>query len=237
MTAPLHALQSHEAGETYYTDLDGGLRMQRFGYQKDIWFPSHCHDELSIVVCTSGLIESTQFGLCETLQPGDVVVTNRQITHSSRYYSQGGGASGVAFELDLEGQRWLGLDGVLLMGRMRFEWVLPIIRDLLHEMAERRAHWEKMRNALAHQLVVRLVRDWPPELRRRGGADACDLLTRQEFIEATAAMQRDSMPWGNFTVDFERRFRNTTGVARAEFGRVLSLGGIADAQHPRELLS
>jgi len=221
MTNFLHALQSFEDAETRYADLDGGLRMQRFGYREDIWFPPHRHEELSIVICTAGAIECTQFGLSETLEPGDVVVTNRQILHASRYVCRDGSASGVAFELDLETQRRLGLEATLFLGRMRFEWLGAMMGDLLREIAEQRAHWERMRNALAQQIVLRLLRDWPAELRRRGQAHSCELLTRQEFVEATAAMHRGRALPGHAQTDFDRRFRNTTGVAPAEFRRSL----------------
>jgi hypothetical protein len=206
--------------ETQFVDLGGGLmRLQRFAYRGVIEFPQHTHDELSIVFCMGGVIESSQFGARETMRKGDVLITNRRVRHSSRYLCEGGISSGLTIELGREMQRRFGLEGKLLMGCLRLERVEQVASDLLRELDEEKTHTETMRMALAQELIVRVVRGWPPELVRAGSAEDLDLLTRREFVETTAALQRsDAGHEGKWQdEDFVRRFWNTTGVGRNEF--------------------
>jgi hypothetical protein len=214
----LHALQTREESETEFLELEARmLRLQRFQYRKEIGFPQHCHDELSVVICTGGVIESTQFGARETLRRGDVIVTNRRVMHASKYVCEGGPASGIALELDREMQRRVGMEGKLLLGRLRLDRLDMIVQDLLRELDERRPHWETMRMALVQEILVKILRGWPSELIRDGLADESEILTRREFVETTASMQRGHLAGGVMSDEFERRLRNTTGLGASQF--------------------
>lgn len=187
--------------------------MQRFAYREEIEFPEHSHDELSIVVCTSGMIESSQFGMRETMRPGDVLVTNRMVRHGSRYLCEKNCvASGITIELSLEMQRRLGVFGSLYLGRLRLERVEQIVNDLERELLEQRAHTEIMRVVLAQELLVRVMREWPVDLVRPGTVEEAVLLTRREFVETAAALQRGQWEDEWEEVEFLHRFENTTGL-------------------------
>ncbi len=213
--------------ETKFFELiPGAMRIQRFCYRQPIRFPEHCHDELSIVVCTKGAIESSQFGASTTMQPGDVLVTNRRVRHASNYLCQGGAASGITIELGLDLQKQLGLFGQLYLGCLKLERIGQIALDLEQELRDEQLHSSTMRMVLAQELVIRTVRQWPVDLLRPGLAADEDLLTRQEFVEATTAWQRALPTSESFwkDEDFERRFRNTTGLDRRSYEDKLRRG-------------
>lgn len=220
MSTTLLELQNNESN---FLSLAGGLlSLQSFAYQTEIAFPPHRHEEVSLVLCTGGMIESTQFGIREPMRFGDVVITNRRIVHSSHYLVESGFPSGVTIQLDVEAQQFFQIFHKLFLGRLSNENWTSLALDIVSEIESRPLYWQTRASALAQDLVTRVLRSWPQELVLGGQAHQGDLLSRQDFVETVVSLQRSPAAFPLATdEDFLRRFSNTTSLSLDEFASQL----------------
>jgi AraC-like DNA-binding protein len=193
-------------------------------------FPEHVHGEASIVICTKGCLESSQFGVKTLLHAGEILVTNRNTKHSSRYSFDGEACEGVTIDLDASaaeklvsldpsGELW-NLNQMRMLGLQNSE---RIKRQAL-ELRERVSGDQEGLEDLAVRICLDVLRVWPDELVLRSqGEDRAkvNLLPRWEFIRAIEHLYQQSaaeIHWEKLAQHLEREpgqlaksFRDTTG--------------------------
>jgi AraC-like DNA-binding protein len=215
-----------------------GLRVQVFRYKYQARFPEHSHNETSIVVCTAGLLESIQTGCCDVLTPGDVIITNRNTPHSSRYGLEGQISEGVTIDIDptvidpmLQSIRLssapVNLSAFIFLGRVHIPQAANIARDIIAESRLRKPGYSLKISALAELIVVEVFRRWPRQLIKEVKCYETDCLTRWSFIRAVEMMQgltqdRFSVGLVAKAIDepisrFSRQFRTSSNVSPVVF--------------------
>jgi AraC-like DNA-binding protein len=203
-----------------------GLRLQAFRYATGIGYPAHTHEEASIVICTRGVLESTQFGARTLLSPGEVLITNRNTLHASRYCVDGGVCEGLTIDLDSAAcEKVLAADERLTHSnphRVRLLGVLPspkaarMAADLRDEILAMRPGREFLIESTAVQICIEVLRSWPRALvGYHGTPDArTGLLPRWQFIrtiEYMYAIGKGEVAWERIG---ERLHRNPGDLAR-----------------------
>jgi AraC family transcriptional regulator len=215
-----------------------GLRVQVFRYKYQARFPVHSHNETSIVVCTAGLLESIQTGCREVLTPGDVIITNRNTLHSSRYGLEGQLSEGVTIDIDQTvmnpmlqsirlSSRPVSLGAFVFLGRVHIPKAASIAREVITELRLMRLGYKAKIGVLAELIVVEVLRRWPSQLIQAVKHYEPDCLPRWDFIRVVEMMQ--CLTQGNFSVGqvakaidepasrFSREFRVSTNLAPVDF--------------------
>ena len=207
------------------------LGIQHFRYPHALDYPDHSHNEISVVICLEGYLESTQLGRKEVLAPGEVVITNAETVHSSRYGLEGKVSEGVTIDFDLQtfGQilqcsalpEPLPIESSLFLGKARVEAAPAMARALLNEITAGRFGYERVVEALAGRIGIEVVRSWPRKSVDHVQNKMRAQLPRWEFIKAIEYMyactkeefrlQNLCRALGSSTSRFSRLFSSTTG--------------------------
>lgn len=212
-----------------------GLRLQSFRYQSSVEYPDHTHANSSIVICTSGLLESVQFGTIVHLRAGEVLVTNRNTIHSSRYCVDGAPTEGVTIDLeDGAPERMFGMDReaipvhlstTRLIGAIASPKVHRLALDLRQELETKNAGREIVTECLAVQICVEVLRSWPRAMVRDHDGHLRHSMPRWRFIRAIEYIYSSLIPgsfdWNTMaeTVgqtnlsDLKADFLQTTGLS------------------------
>lgn len=204
---------------------DLGIGLQHFRYSKPLSFPEHTHSEVSIVVCLTGSLESTQFGCREVLEPGMVLVTNRHVPHGSRYGVSGPLTEGLTLDLDETALARLGISPEeAFMGRSYLPGVADLAAQLAGELSGNGWGRDFMMSSLSAQIVVRVLRSWPRELIQWRQNRGRDVLPRQEFVQTVERMQWDESDLDRMLAGttlsrkrFEELFANSTNATVEEY--------------------
>jgi AraC family transcriptional regulator len=174
---------------------DHGLDIQVFHHEHAISFPEHSHSEMAIVICTDGVLESTQFGHREFLYPGQVLFTNSCIPHASRYCIDGRPTRGVTLEFDPVVLQRLGYSAssiylsAMLLGKMNLPEVARLARMIQDESRQIEQDSPLLMAALARQIVVLVLRMWPRTLIHSHQLQRAIHLPRNEFVRSIEFMQ------------------------------------------------
>ncbi len=176
-----------------YPECDLGIQV--FHHEHAISFPVHSHSEMAIVICTEGILESTQFGDMQLLYPGQVLFTNSCIPHASRYGIDGKPTRGVTLEFDPVVLRRLGYSAssiylsAKLLGKMNLPEVARLARMIQDESLRLEQDSPLLMGALARQIVVLALRMWPRTLIRSHELKQTAHLPRNEFVRSIEFMQ------------------------------------------------
>lgn len=205
--------------------------IQHFRYSHTLSYPDHSHNEISVVICLEGSVESTQIGRREFLRPGEVVITNRETVHSSRYGLGGQVSEGVTIDLDLETFAQIlqfsalpvpvAVENSIFLGKVKVEAVPAMAKALLDEIAARRFGYERVVEALAGRIGIEVLRSWPRKAIVPVQNKMRAQLPRWEFIKVIEYMhtctkeefrlQTLCRDLGFSASRFSRLFSNTTG--------------------------
>jgi hypothetical protein len=179
------------------------LRIQSFHYEADLEFPEHTHAESSIVICVSGMLESIQFGTRVLLHPGEVLITNRNTFHSSKYCINGEPSKGIAIDVGPQASQQLaGMDSSLApfhLSTARFAGTVPVPRahalanDLQRELSLSQAGKDIMVESLAIQICTEVLRSWPTGLISHHDGHQSNPLPRWQFIRTIESMYSHSL--------------------------------------------
>lgn len=215
----------------FWTTKDLGVGLQNFRYTKEIQFPDHSHSQSSIVICLGGSLECRQFGCRETLNPGDVVITNRNVPHASQYSRGGGISQGLTLDLNPDTAAQLNVAGRIYMGKLNLPQVARMANELLAEIEHKSLGYEYMMNGLTHQILFTVLRQWPADLVLQRQDATAEYLPRTHFVSAVEKMQREASTaaqpailaeeFGYTTHRFEELFRQTTRRSIDEFREAL----------------
>lgn len=228
----------NDIGNVFEVTRHLGLRLQAFRYSTRIGYPAHTHEEASIVICTRGMLESSQFGTKTLLQPGEVLITNRNTLHASRYCTDGGVCEGLTIDLDAAAcEKVLATDArlvqssphkVRLIGVMQLPKAARMAADLREEILTLRPGREFLIEATAVQICIEVLRCWPRALIGHPGSQDAKkgLLPRWQFIrtiEYMYAEKRGEIAWQRIgerlnrdPEELAREFEESTGCSLDE---------------------
>jgi AraC-like DNA-binding protein len=210
---------------------ESGLGVQVFRHSRAISYPVHTHSEMAIVICTEGTVESTQFGCTETLHSGQVLFTNSGVPHASRYCIDGKPTSGVTLEFNPQVLQRLGYNGASVyfqarfLGKMNLPEVLPLVKTIQNEALGLRQDVSLLVTALARQIMVLVLREWPRDLIRSHESKAIIRLPRNELVRSVEIMR--TIPVHQFSVpDLARQLHRSTSTFSRLFAR-----SVGDSPH------
>jgi AraC-like DNA-binding protein len=210
---------------------ESGLGVQVFRHDRAISYPVHTHNEMAIVICTQGTVESTQFDCKETLHPGQVLFTNSGVPHASRYCIDGQPTLGVTLEFDPQVLQRLGYNGASIyfrarfLGKMNLPEVLPLVQTIQDEALGQKQDVSLLVTALARQIMVLVLREWPRELIRTHESKPIVHLPRNELVRSIEMMR--TIPVHEFAVpELARRLHRSTSTFSRLFAR-----SVGDSPH------
>jgi AraC family transcriptional regulator len=183
------------AASRFFQSEESGLGIQVFRHECPISFPEHSHREAALVVCTEGILESTQFGRREFLHAGQVLFTNSYTPHASSYCVDGKPTCGVTLEFDPLVLRRLGYNGgspyllAEFLGKMNVAEVANLSRLIQDESLRLQPDSAPMIAALAGQVLALALRRWPRTLIRRHESKQAVRLPRNELVRSIEFMQ------------------------------------------------
>lgn len=203
---------------------ESGLGVQVFRHNRAISYPVHTHNEMAIVICTQGTVESTQFACKETLHRGEVLFTNSDVPHASRYCIDGKPTFGVTLEFNPQVLQRLGYNGASIyfrakfLGKMNLPEVLPLVQTIQDEALGLKQDVSLLVTALARQIMVLVLREWPRELIRTHESKAIVHLPRNELVRSIEIMR--TIPVHEFAVpDLARQLHRSTSTFSRLFAR------------------
>ena len=214
------------------------FRVQSFRHTEDLVYPTHLHSESSIVICTSGVLESTQLGFREVMGPGDVLFTNREVPHSSHYLAATTPTTGVTIDLTggtmayIEDQYCptVPLAQSIFLGRLHMPEVAALATRIDVEMREGQPGHALMLQALSLQIIVNVFRSWPKDLVRPLTHQDSKQLPRHLLVRSVEAMSVSGSSLtmkslahslGSSESAFGRLFGRSVGMTPARFHRLL----------------
>ncbi len=220
------------------------LRIQLFNHEEAITFPMHTHNEMAIVICTAGTLESTQFSCRELLHEDQVLFTNSKIPHASRYYVGNRPTRGVTIEFHPSVLERLGYPRSspylrsVFMGSLALPPVGQLARMIEDEINRPDQSSVLMASALARQIISLSLREWPKTLVRKHEARNQGRLPRHELVRSIEIMS--ATPAREFRVpslayqlnrspsNFSRLFARSTGSSPHKSFSSILLGQAAE---------
>jgi AraC-like DNA-binding protein len=208
------------AASQFFQCPQSGLRVQVFRHERAISYPPHTHSEMAIVICTEGTVESTQFACKETLYPGQLLFTNAGVPHGSCYCVDGKPTSGVTLEFDSQVLQRLGYNGASIylqarfLGKMNLPEVMPLVKTIQDESLRLKQDVPLLVSALARQIMVLVLREWPRDLIRAHEWKPLIHLPRNELVRSIEIM--GTIPVREFAVPelASKLHRSTSTFAR-----------------------
>jgi AraC-like DNA-binding protein len=218
------------AASRFFRCQESDLGIQVFRHARPISYPPHSHNEMAIVICTSGKLESTQFGCREILCEGQVLFTNSSVPHASRYGLDGKRTCGVTLEFSPAALTRLGYGSSSyassrFLGKQNLPEVVRLARLIEDEARSPEQDTPLLVAALARQIVVLVLREWPRTLIRSHETKQVLQLPRNELVRAIEIMH--TIPARDFGVpELARRMHRSTST----FSR-LFLRSLGDSPH------
>jgi AraC-like DNA-binding protein len=204
------------------------IGFQNFEYERRVRYPARLQDEYVAVYCLEGQLSVAEDGESRILHPGEVLIGNSQRWRSSEYAS-----SGPARGLTLIVHPRVLLRSLNLPDDSRQPKLLPVFRDkrtapqlrrfiedVLDEMGSNGIGKAELLEAMARELLVRILRLWPQDATPPAQSPS-RLLSRRHFVTALDFMQTHGK--SDFSVEgmceglgltpgeFSKLFRATTG--------------------------
>lgn len=235
---------------SFWSRPDGQLSVQYFQPGEDVSYRPHTHSEYVIVLCLAGAVAKTQMGQTCVVGPGEAMMGNFGVEHTSAYLNEGGPCEAVCLTVS---HRVLG--GVLrdfrlppmsdrampvFLGKLNQHILHSCAVDIAHELRGRALGHKIVIEGLALRVLVETLRAWP-----RAGVEKCAVdftprLPRQDFVRAYEFMrwcrkdafrlERLCRLLGSSEGRFTRLFLAATNSTPASFFNQLLL------EHGRDLL-
>jgi len=184
----------------FWTREDGQMSLQSFRPESDLHFQPHTYSEYTLAICLEGEMAKSQLGQTEVIGPGESIIGNHGVEHSSSYRAVNGKrCEAVVLSVDRR-----------VLEALTSEFKLPTVDDAtgpafmgkvghagLHDCA--RAIAEELRLGLpGHKLVVETMgtrllveamRAWPRANIEQLPADLSPRLPRRDFVRAHEFMR------------------------------------------------
>lgn len=193
-------LESNSAECTFWTGREEQLCAQYFRPGTDVFYPSHSHSEYTIVVCLAGEVVVNQLGSEQIIGPGEAMIGNLGIPHSSAYRAQGGRpCEAVSIALEHRLLAALTVDFKLpiakgklypaFTGKVHGPILLSCAREIAQELRTGREGREIVIETQAIRLLIETIRLWPTAGIESAEVDLSPRLPRSEFVRAYEFMR------------------------------------------------
>ncbi|HEX3626468.1 MAG TPA: AraC family transcriptional regulator [Verrucomicrobiae bacterium] len=193
-------LEDNAAECIFWTGRNEQLCAQYFRPMSDVYYPSHSHSEYTIVVCLAGEVIVHQLGLEHTIGPGEAMIGNWGVPHTSSYRAQGERpCEAVTISLDHRLLRALTADfklpttnGVVypaFTGKVQGPILLSCAREIAQELKTARQGHKIIIESQAIRLLIETIRLWPASAIEAVPVDLSPRLPRLEFVRAYEFMR------------------------------------------------
>jgi len=221
----------------FWSRADGQIHIQHFRSSKSLSYPPHTHSEYNIVVPLLGAVSKTQMETTKTVEPGEAMMCNFGVEHTSGYLTQDHGCEVVSLTVDrgilmelLEDSSLALLSGrrsPVFVGKVSSRVLYECALDAAQEVRQHELGRAVVLNGLAMRILVETLRLWP-----RSNVELCEVdcnarLPRRDFIRAHEFMRwcrKDAFCLqnlcrflGSSEERFTRLFRAATNTTPAAF--------------------
>jgi len=226
-----------EPDSAFWSRPDGHIHIQHFRSTESVSYPPHTHSEYNIVIPLVGAVSKTQMGTTKTVEPGEAMMCNFGVEHSSGYLTKGQSCEVVGLTVDrgilvelLEDPSLSTLsDGrsPVFLGKVSSRVLYDCALDAARELRQRELGHAIVLDGLAMRILVETLRLWP-----RSSVDRCEVdcnprLPRRDFVRAYEFMRwcrKDAFRLqhlcrflGSSEERFARLFRAATNTSPAAF--------------------
>jgi AraC-like DNA-binding protein len=168
--------------------------------ESDLFFPPHTYSEYTIVVCLEGELSKSQLGLNQVIAPGEAIIGNHGVEHTSGYRSRNGKrCEAVVLSVDrrvvqtLEQEFRLPVvdevNGPAFLGKVADTAVHECGRAIARELRLGLPGHKIVIETLATRLLVEAMRAWPRGGIEKIAADLSPRLPRRDFVRAHEFMR------------------------------------------------
>ncbi len=216
---------------------DAQMCIQHLRLGKSVSYQPHTHSEYHISICLAGAVSKTQMGVTQVVEPGELMIGNFGVEHTSEYLADGKECEAVCLTLDrrvlssllddADLPPPLGRSIPVFLGKVASQVVASCARDMVQELRRREVGQAIVLEGLAMRILVETLRAWP-----RAGVERCEVdwtprLARHDFVRAYEFMRwcrKDTFRieqlcqfLGASEERFTRLFRAATNVSPGRF--------------------
>jgi len=235
---------------SFWSRPDGRMSVQSFRPETEVVYPPHTHSEYVLVLCLAGAVTTTQMGQTCTAGPGEALLGNFGVEHSSAYLNEGEGCEAVCvtvdprviapYLVDLRLPVTEGSTTPVFTHKLHHPILRACAADISRELRHRELGHALVVEGLAMRMLVTALRSWPRSGVHRCEVDTTPRLPRREFVLAYEFMrwcrkdgfrlQRLCRFLGSSEERFTRLFLAATNSTPARFYNQMLLA------HGRDLL-
>lgn len=184
---------------SFWSRPDGRMSVQYFRPGDDVVYRPHTHSEYVLVLCLAGAVTNTQMGRTNTVGPGEALLGNFGVEHSSAYLSEGKRCEAVCVTVEprmlaplLSDFRLPTTEGrttAVFLSKLDHPVLHACATDIARELGNRELGHALVVEGLALRMLVTALRCWP-----RAGVHECEVdttprLPRREFVLAYEFMR------------------------------------------------
>jgi AraC-like DNA-binding protein len=240
------ALRGQPAAEeqmcSFWVRPDGQMCVQYLRSAESVSYQPHTHSEYHLVICLAGAMSKTQMGVTHVIEPGELIMGNFGVGHSSAYLTDGRHCETICLAVDRR-ILWSLLEDAdlplpagqaipVFLGKLGSRIVTSCAQDVVQELRRRESGQAIVLEGLAMRVLVEAMRAWPRASVQRCEVDWTPRLPRHDFVRAYEFMRwcrKDTFRveqlcefLGASEERFTRLFRAATNYSPARFyGRML----------------
>jgi AraC-like DNA-binding protein len=184
----------------FWTGRDGQICVQHFRSRADVFYPLHAHSEYTVVVCLAGEIVVKQLGHEQIIGPGEAVIGNYGVFHTSTYRPlHGQSCEAISISLERRLMESLTNDFTMLpwgeatcpafIGKAQGLVLSECAGEIAEELKGSLEGSQVIIEMQAIRLLVETMRLWPRMGIAQIKMDGSQRLTRSEFVRAYEFMR------------------------------------------------
>ena len=184
----------------FWTGREGQMCVQYFRPNGDVFYQPHAHSEYTLVICLAGEVAVNQLGHEQVIGPGEVMIGNCGVEHTSSYHARNGQpCEAVSIALDPRLLSVLAADFHLpgktdgrcpaFTGKAQGALFLDCATGIAQELKHKQLGHKIVIETQAIRLLVEAVRSWPRAKVTEIPDDNSPRLPRREFVRAYEFMR------------------------------------------------
>jgi AraC-like DNA-binding protein len=197
---PYDSFAGNKPSSTFWTREDGQMCLQSFRPATDLSLQPHTYAEYTIVTCLEGEISKSQLGQTQVIGPGETIMGNHGVEHTSGYRSRNGNqCEAVVLSVDRRVLSSLtrefqlppvdGANSPIFMGKVESAVLHQCARAIAEEMRSNLPGQKIVVETMATRLLVETIRAWPRSSIEKIPADLSPRLPRRDFVRVHEFMR------------------------------------------------
>lgn len=185
---------------TFWTGLNGQICVQYFRPGTDVHYHPHTHSEYTAIICLAGEIVKKQLGQTQIIGPGEAMMGNFGVEHSSHYLARNGRlCEAVSVSFDRRLMNALTKNSGIppadeatcpaFLGKADESSLQAGAHLIAQELRGKQLGHKLVIETQAVQLLVETLRSWPRANIEKIKTDATPRLPRKDFIRAYEFMR------------------------------------------------